>query len=130
MNEKSRKNVKKAATFAQAGIVGLFFKEFGKRFFKQGDQTKAGGRFCVRRKVILPLFVLIRRVLHTFFIEFLYHAVKLSLPHSLEPLRLAKPFDESRADSIVGADKQSAVPRCAERIVAIAAESPNLRAVV
>ena len=84
----------------------------------------------MRHSIILPLSVLIRRVRHALIVEFFNHTVEFPSPCFSEPFCFPEPFDKRGAYRVICTDKRSAVPRCAERIVAITAQRPNLRTII
>ena len=80
--------------------------------------------------MLLPIFVLVGSILNAVGLKLGDHAVKLATPQFLEPICFTKPLYKGRADGIIRANEQSAVPSGAERIVAETAKRPNLRAII
>ena len=78
----------------------------------------------------LPISIRIGRILHAVTIQPFNHLVKSRLPEVIKPFRFAEPFYQRGADCIVCTDKSASVPRFGKSIVSIAAERPNLRAVI
>ena len=68
--------------------------------------------------LFFPIFIFVRGILNACFLEFSYHTVKFALPKLYKPLFVAKAFYECRADCVVCANKQSAIPSRTENVVA------------
>ena len=79
---------------------------------------------------VLPVFIVIRGILHAIFLQLLHQCIQLAAPQLAEPFRLAKPLDQRRAYGIVAVNKQPACRRLSQNIIAEPPQRPHFRAIV
>ncbi len=98
---------------------------------KKREQSSRRSLFAYKIRLnYLPIFILIGRTLHTVFLQFCDHTVKLALPKPFKPICMSKPFYKSWADCVIRMNKCPTVPSRAQSVIAIAAECPHLRAII
>ena len=76
------------------------------------------------------MLILVRRIFNAVGVQICHHAVEFALPHFLEPICVAEPFNKRGADCIIGADKCTTIPSFCKSVVTITAKCPDLRAII
>lgn len=62
--------------------------------------------------------------------KFFYHFIKNTFPHILNPIRVSKPFNNSRANCIICTNKGSSIPCFCQVIITESSKRPYLRAII